>query len=92
MGLTWGNGRARASVGSAAFTVVPRRSPLVLVRLWCEGPSFDGLGRREVDPYPRLPVPVAHLAYDQVDGCPHWRQLLHESLHSRLASAANRVQ
>jgi hypothetical protein len=33
--LTWVNGLDRALPGSAAFTVVPRTSPLVLLRLWC---------------------------------------------------------
>lgn len=33
--LTWVNGRIAASSGWAAFPVVPRCSPLVLVRLWC---------------------------------------------------------
>lgn len=36
--LTWWNGHDTASSGPAAFTVVPRCSPLDLVRLWC-GPS-----------------------------------------------------
>lgn len=33
--LTWANGSAVASSGSAAITVIPRCSPLDLVRLWC---------------------------------------------------------
>jgi hypothetical protein len=33
--LTWANGCGAASSGPAAFTVVPRCSPLVLVHLWC---------------------------------------------------------
>lgn len=33
--LTWANGWAGASSGSDAFTVIPRCSPLYLVRLWC---------------------------------------------------------
>ncbi|WP_405559161.1 hypothetical protein OHV08_34935 [Streptomyces canus] len=34
-GLTWPNGRAAASSAALAFTVIPRCSPLELVRLWC---------------------------------------------------------
>jgi hypothetical protein len=37
--LNWANGLVEASSGSVAFTVVPRCSPLDLVRLWC------GVGR-----------------------------------------------
>lgn len=35
--LTWANGWTSVPPGSVAFTVVPRCSPLDLVRLWCGG-------------------------------------------------------
>jgi hypothetical protein len=42
--LTWVNGWAVASSGTVAFTVIPRCSPLDLVRLWCEADGHRGSG------------------------------------------------
>ncbi|MFD9444066.1 hypothetical protein ACFWBR_38450 [Streptomyces sp. NPDC060006] len=54
--------------------------------------AFAVAGCREIHPYPRLVVPRTHSAYDEVNRHPQRRQLLGESLHSRLALTANQVQ
>lgn len=43
--LTWANGRAVASSGPDACTVIPRCSPLCLVRLWCGRGALATVGR-----------------------------------------------
>ncbi|GAA2901734.1 MULTISPECIES: hypothetical protein [Streptomyces] len=54
--LTWANALGMAASGRAAFTVVPRYSPLYLVRLWCGGLStvvwsrLDDVGPDQIAP------------------------------------------
>lgn len=41
LALTWADGRGVVPSGLAAFPVIPRCSPLYLVRLWCTGVVSD---------------------------------------------------
>lgn len=82
--LTWANVLGMAASGRAAFPVVPRYSPLYLVRLWCSGLStiLDDVGPDQIAP--RVSFYAEALRDDSIEE-------LRVSHHNRFARPPQRV-